>query len=88
MESGIYITEKGNIHLFFGGKIGVGIAETGLKEKVLVLDELPIPQEVGSDAMLQVDMERQKIVFHFDNEKSIDVIICNLLKLKELCFTK
>lgn len=88
MESGIYITEKGNIHLFFGGKIGVGIAETELKEKVLVLDELPIPQEVGSDAMLQVDMKRQKIVFHFDNEKSIDVIICNLLKLKELCFTK
>ena len=88
MESGIYITGKGNIHLFFGGKIGVGIAENELGEKVLLLDELPIPQEIGSDAMSQADMERQKIVFHFDNEKSIDVLINNLLRLKELCFTK
>lgn len=88
MESGIYITEKGNIHLFFGGKIRVGIAENELGEKVLLLDELPIPQEIGSDAMSQADMERQKIVLHFDNEKSIDVVIKNLLRLKELCFTK
>lgn len=88
MESGIYITEKGNIHLFFGGKIGVGIAENELGEKVLLLEDLPIPQEIGSNAMSQVDMERLKIVFHFYNEKSIDVLIKNLLRLKELCFTK
>lgn len=87
MESGIYTSETGNIHIFFGGKIGVGIAESELGEKVL-LEELPIPQEIGSDAMSQEDMKRNKIVFHFNNEKSIDVVINNLLRLKELCSTK
>ena len=88
MDSGIYTTETGNIHIFFGGKIGVGIAKDDFGNKMLIFDELPIPQEIGSDAMSQVDMERQKIVFHFDNEKSIDVVINTLLKLKELCSTK
>ena len=88
MESGIYTTRKGDIHLFFGGKIGVGIAENELGENVLFLNELPIPQEIGSDAMSQEDMERNKIVFHFNNEKSIDVVIKNLLRLKKLCSTK
>lgn len=88
MDSGIYTTKAGNIHIFFGGKIGVGIAEDDYGNKMLIFDELPIPQEIGSDAMSQVDMERQKIVFHFDNEKSIDVVINTLLKLKESCSTK
>lgn len=88
MESGIYTTREGNIHLFFGGKIGVGIAENELGEKVLFLEELTIPQEIGSDAMPQEDMKKNKIVFHFNNEKSIDVVINNLLRLKELCSTK
>lgn len=87
MESGIYVSGEllNKIVVRFGGKIlvGSGNLEDG-SGVAIVFQDLVKDHEVGSDPDEYFSEIKPTVILIFDNEKSIDVAIEHLEKIKKL----
>lgn len=87
MGSGIYVS--GELHnkivVMFGGKILVasGVLDDGNGVSI-GFQELVKDHEVGSDPDEDFSEIKPTVMLSFDNEKSIDVVIEHLEKIKKL----
>lgn len=87
MESGIYVCGESlnKIVVRFGGKIHVGSGVLWDKSGVSIgFQELSEDHEIGSDPDEDFSEIKPTVMLSFDNEKSIDVVIKHLEKIKKL----
>ena len=86
MESGYY-NDKRNFYIVFGGKIGIGTGDCSFgneKYEILFFQEVEKQYEVGEDIFSKENVkDEDKLVLCFNDVKQVDVIINNLLKVKE-----
>lgn len=87
MESGIYVCGESlnEIVVRFGGKIIVGSGNLEDGGGVAIgFQELVKYHEVGTDPDEDFSEIKPTVMLSFDNEKSIDVVIKHLEKIKKL----
>ena len=83
MESGVYILyDKNIISVVFGGRIGLALSERN-GYKSLGLQQLDKKYNVGESIKEKWNRYKLSVNLLFDNEKSIDILIEALDKLKE-----
>lgn len=86
MESGYY-NDKRNFYVVFGGKIGIGIGDCNFgneKYEILFFQKTEKQYEVGEDIFSKEKVkDENKLVLCFNDVKQVDVVINNLLKVKE-----
>lgn len=83
MESGVYILyDKNIISVVFGGRIGLALSERN-GYKSLGLQQLDKKYNVGESIKEKWNRYKPSVNLLFDNEKSIDILIEALDKLKE-----
>lgn len=91
MESGYY-NDKKNFYVVFGGKIGIGTGDCSFgneKYEILFFQETEKVYEVGEDIFTKESVKNEhKLVLCFNDVKQVDVVINNLLKVKELLENK
>ena len=91
MESGYY-NDKKNLLVVFGGKIGIGTGDCSIgneKYEILFFQEAEKQYEVGEDISSKEKVkDENKLVLCFNDVKQVDVMINNLLKVKELLENK
>lgn len=82
MESGFYSSEDGNrIFVVFGGKIGV-VQNKVEKQAGIYLQELDNTHEIGEYRPEEFNEEKTTIHLLFEDAKSIDILIEDLLEAK------
>lgn len=85
MESGFYSSEDGNrIFVVFGGKIGVGVVQNKVEKQAgIYLQELDNNHEIGEYRPEEFNKEKTTIHLLFEDAKSIDILIKDLLEAKK-----
>lgn len=85
MESGFYSNEDGNkIFVVFGGRIGVGVVRNKIEKQAgIFFQELDKNHEIGEYRPEEFNKEKTTIHLLFEDAKSIDVLIKDLLEAKK-----